>query len=271
MAAISSIEWTEATWNPVTGCTRVSTGCDHCYAVALTKRLAAIGQPKYQGLINDGKQHFNGIVKTHPNALSIPLHRKKPTLYFVNSMSDLFHKEVSFEFIQSVFETMEKTPLHTYQILTKRPERMAEVVPKLTLLDGSRFADKPLLNVWLGTSVESQEVAPQRIPFLQETPASVRFLSCEPLLGELDLREYLNHCHVDHAGKEIHWVIVGGESGPKAREMKKAWVQDIQTQCADNAVAFFFKQWGGVRKKKTGRLLDGKTYDEMPKRVYLTA
>ena len=269
MAVNSAIEWTEATWNPVTGCTRVSAGCDNCYAVAMTKRLDAIGQKKYQGLVNPGKQHFNGILKLHSDSLIVPLRRNKPTLYFVNSMSDLFHKQVPKTFIQAVFDVMAQTPHHTYQILTKRPERMASIVPRLKVHGDNTFSEKPLPNVWLGTSVENQATAEERIPFLQKTPAAVRFLSCEPLLGPLDLCEYLNPFVT--AGREIHWVIVGGESGWNARPMKKEWVHSIRQQCHSAGVAFFFKQWGGVKKKKTGRVLDGRTYDEMPIQIYSTA
>lgn len=269
MAVNSSIEWTEATWNPVTGCTRVSAGCDNCYAVAMTKRLDAIGQEKYQGLVNPGKQHFNGVVKLHRDSLIIPLRRNKPTLYFVNSMSDLFHKEVPQKFIQAVFDVMAQTPHHTYQILTKRPDRMACIVPRLSVADDKLYSENPLPNVWLGTSVENQATAEERIPFLQKTPAAVRFLSCEPLLGPLDLREYLNP--FASLGCEIHWVIVGGESGWNARPMKKTWVRSIRKQCHDAGVAFFFKQWGGAKKKKAGRVLDGRTYDEMPIQAYAPA
>jgi len=269
MATNSSIEWTEATWNPVTGCTRASRGCDNCYAVFMTRRLALMGQEKYQGLINPGKQHFNGVVKCHEEALDIPLRRGKPTIYFVNSMSDLFHQGVPTEFIQSVFTVMGQSTHHTFQILTKRPERMAEVVPTLLLPDGRAFKDAPLPNVWLGTSVEDQEATDERIPHLLATPARVRFLSCEPLLGPLDLTKYFNPLTAD--GAFIHWAIVGGESGWNAREMKPEWVKSIRAQCEAAGVDFFFKQWGGVNKKKNGRELDGRTYDAMPERASIPA
>lgn len=262
MAQNSSIEWTEATWNPVTGCTRASRGCDNCYAVFMTRRLALMGQEKYQGLINPGKQHFNGTVKCHEEVLDTPLSRSKPTIYFVNSMSDLFHREVPTEFIQSVFTVMGQARQHTFQVLTKRPERMVEVVPTLLLPDGRAFQEAPLPNVWLGTSVEDQQAADERIPYLLQTPARVRFLSCEPLLGPLDLTEYFNPFIVGNAF--IHWAIVGGESGWNARPMKPEWVRSIRSQCEAAGVDFFFKQWGGVNKKKTGRELDGRTYDAMP-------
>jgi protein gp37 len=266
MAQNSGIEWTEATWNPVTGCTRASRGCDHCYAVTMSKRLAAMGQEKYQGLVNPGKDHFNGVIKIHPYTLDAPRQRKKPTLYFVNSMSDLFHREVPVDFIQQVFDVMAETEdRHTYQILTKRPARMAEVMQTLVLPSGRRFSGAPLPNVWLGTSVEDQAAADTRIPHLLDTPAAIRFLSCEPLLDELDLSIYLNRFAAEGTG--IHWVIVGGESGPGARPMKHHWVTDIRDQCEAANVDFFFKQWGGVNKKKNGRVLEGDTYDAMPEPV----
>lgn len=253
MSLNSAIEWTEATWNPVTGCTRVSKGCDLCYAVTLTRRLAAMGQEKYTGLINPGKRHFNGVIKEHPEVLSIPLERRQPTTYFVNSMSDLFHPGVREDFIADVFRVMAQCPQHKFQVLTKRPERMAEVMPlvynKLGLDPSS-----PLVNVWMGTSVEDEEAARQRIDALRNVPAAVRFLSCEPLLGRL--------ADLDLNG--IHWVIVGGESGPGARAMEPEWVLEIRDQCQRAGVAFFFKQWGGINKKRTGRKLEGRTWDNMP-------
>lgn len=263
--ADSRIEWTEATWNPVTGCTRASRGCDNCYAVTMTRRLAAMGNEKYKGLVNPGKLHFNGIVKCHKEALDIPLRRSKPTIYFVNSMSDLFHQKVPTAFIQSVFDMMAQTPHHTFQVLTKRPERMAEVVPTLRLPGRKVFKDEPLFNVWLGTSVEDQAAADKRIPYLLKTPARVRFLSCEPLLGPLALRKYFSP--LTTGGAFIHWAIVGGESGWNARPMDPEWVRSIRAQCEAAGVDFFFKQWGGVNKKKSGRTLDGSTYDAMPGRV----
>ena len=237
MAATSSIEWTDATWNPVTGCTRVSKGCDLCYAATLTRRLAAMGQEKYQGLINPGKDHFNGIVKTHPDTLGIPLRQKKKTMWFVNSMSDLFHKGVPEAFIVDVFEVMARTPRHIYQILTKRGDRMREIMPRVWMALSERFdgkgLDLPLANVWLGTSVEDEAVK-GRIDDLAATPAAVRFLSCEPLLGPL--------AKMNLTG--IHWVIIGGESGHGARPMNTQWAEDIIEQCRNAGVACFVKQLG---------------------------
>ena len=258
--AKSSIEWTDQTWNPVTGCTRVSRGCDLCYAATMSKRLALMGQEKYKGLINDGKDHFNGVIKTHHDALDIPLKRKKPDVFFVNSMSDLFHPNVPFYFIVDVFEVMARAPQHIFQVLTKRPERMAADTPQIYTEVANRlgrrngYAKMPLPNVWLGTSVEDDAAAQTRIPHLANTNAAVRFLSCEPLLGPTP----------NLPMSEIHWVIVGGESGHGSRPIDKQWVLDIHTQCQLADVPFFFKQWGGVNKKKTGRELNGRTWDEMP-------
>ena len=260
MAAGTHIEWTEATWNPVTGCTRVSEGCDNCYAVAMTRRIGAMGIAKYDGLVNRGKSHFNGHVKLHRDALEIPQRRSAPTLYFVNSMSDLFHDDIPDDFIADVFEVMAATPRHTYQILTKRPERMASFASNLRFGDGRSFADAPLPNVWLGTSVENQQRATERIPVLASCPAAVRFLSCEPLLSQIDIGTFLK-------SRDIHWVIVGGESGPRSRPLDPDWVRMIQNDCASAGVAFFFKQWGGRNKRLAGRLLDGETYNEMPAEI----
>jgi protein gp37 len=227
----------------------------------MTRRLAEMGQTKYQGLINSGKKHFNGKVLTHPDTLDLPRRRRQPTVYFVNSMSDLFHREVPDSFIVDVFEVMASCPQHTFQVLTKRPERMQQIMPdvyaKVSEKLGRRngYGKLPLANVWLGTSVENQEVAAERVPFLSGTLAATRFLSCEPLLEDLPNLDL----------KKIHWVIVGGESGPGAREMKPEWVVQIRNQCRDQRVAFFFKQWGGRNKKATGRELDGKTWDAYPK------
>jgi protein gp37 len=230
----TTIEWTETTWNPTTGCTKISAGCKNCYAAVLAKRLQAMGQKKYK----------NGFDLTlHANAVNDPYKWKKPKLVFVNSMSDLFHQDVPLHFIQQVFEVMNNTQKHTYQVLTKRSERLLELSPFL----------KWTPNIWMGVSVEDKRVV-ERIDHLRQTSAQVKFLSCEPLIGPL---EFINLEGID-------WVIVGGESGSKARPMEKEWVEDIQQQCADQEVAFFFKQWGGVRKKKTGRLLNGRTWDEMP-------
>jgi protein gp37 len=235
MAASSPIEWTESTWNPVTGCTKVSPGCKHCYAERLAKRLRAMGQPNYA----------NGFDLTlHRHALERPLQWRKPQVIFVNSMSDLFHAEVPIDFIEEVFAVMRRAHWHTFQVLTKRGSRLAEVAPKL---------DWPP-NVWMGVSVERSDYV-HRIDELRTVGAAVRFLSLEPLLGPL---ASLNLRHID-------WVIVGGESGPGARRMDPAWVTGIRDQCVAADVPFFFKQWGGTNKKKTGRVLNDRTWDEMPR------
>jgi protein gp37 len=230
----SKIEWTEATWNPVTGCTKVSAGCLNCYAERMAHRLQAMGNANYR----------NGFdVTLHPHLVDAPLKWRTPRLVFVNSMSDLFHEDIPAQFIRSVFATMEQAHWHTFQVLTKRSERLAELAAKLPWPQ----------NVWMGVSVENDEVL-GRIDDLQSVGAAVRFLSLEPLLGplpDLDL-------------KEIDWAIVGGESGPGARAMLKDWVIDIQAQCKTANVAFFFKQWGGVFKKRNGRKLQGRTWDELP-------
>lgn len=232
--AQSSIEWTEMTWNPTTGCDKISAGCKYCYAEVMARRLQAMGIDKYK----DGFE-----LRLHEDALHIPYEWKKPKVVFVNSMSDLFHKDVPLSFIQKVFGVMNDTPMHTYQVLTKRAERLYELHNKLHWTT----------NIWMGVSVENEKVK-DRIEFLRETNAKVKFLSLEPLIGPLT---NLNL-------EKIHWAIVGGESGRKARPMQESWVWDIRQQCADQGVAFFFKQWGGVNKKKTGRELGGRTYDEMP-------
>lgn len=234
MAQNSEIEWTEATWNPVTGCTKISLGCKHCYAERMAKRLAAMGVPQY-------RRGFE--VSVQPSALSLPAKWKKPRVIFVNSMSDLFHEDVPFEFIRKVFAVMEETPWHTYQVLTKRPEVARQYVDQLAWP----------ANVWLGTSVE-HALYLHRVRTLTRIPAQTRFLSLEPLLGGLS--------GLDLRG--IDWVIVGGESGPGARVMKPEWVAQIRDICLAQGVPFFFKQWGGVNKKKNGRLLDGRTWDEVP-------
>lgn len=234
MADGSHIEWTEATWNPVTGCTKISQGCKNCYAERLAKRLQAMGMERYR----------NGFrVTLHKDLVDLPLTWKQPRLIFVNSMSDLFHEKVPLNFIQQVFRTMERCPNHTFQILTKRSSRLAEMAGRLPWPK----------NVWMGVSVEDSRVV-HRINDLQKIPAAVRFLSCEPLIGPID----------ELPLKSIHWVIVGGESGPGARPLKREWVESILDQCRDAEIPFFFKQWGGVRKDLTGRKLHGKTYDEMP-------
>jgi protein gp37 len=243
MADKSAIEWTEATWNPVTGCDRVSAGCDHCYALTLAARLKAMGQPKYQ---RDGDPRTSGPgfgVTMHPAELEIPRRWRRPRVIFVNSMSDLFHPQVSADFITRVFEVMAATPQHTYQILTKRPKRARQLLRGWT----------PVLNVWLGVSIEDERVV-DRADILREVPAAVRFLSLEPLLGPLP--------SLDLTG--IDWVIVGGESGPDCRPMRKEWVLELRDRCQAAGVPFFFKQWGGPTPKSGGRLLDGRTWDQMP-------
>jgi protein gp37 len=233
--AHSKIEWTESTWNPITGCTKISPGCKNCYAERLAKRLKAMGQPNYS----------NGFTLTlQPQMLGLPLKWKRPQTIFVNSMSDLFHKDVPLEYIQRVFEVMNRAHWHRFQVLTKRAERLEELSPYLSWTP----------NIWMGVSVESQKFV-QRIDHLRGTGAQVKFLSLEPLLSslkELDLRE-------------IDWAIVGGESGIGSRPIKKEWVVEIREQCRNFDVPFFFKQWGGFNKKKSGRLLDGRTWDEMPR------
>ncbi len=239
MATYSHIEWTEMTWNPVTGCTKLSPGCKHCYAERMAKRLKAMGVVRYQ----------NGFgVTLHEDLLQLPFTWKRPRLVFVNSMSDLFHKDVPLEFIQRAFDTMKRCPQHTFQVLTKRSDRLREIA---NVLPWPR-------NIWMGVSVENADVV-TRIADLQQVPATVRFLSVEPLLGPIDVLPL----------EGIHWVIVGGESGPEARPMHSEWVEHIYAQCRDADVPFFFKQWGGTRKDLTGRQLHGKTYDALP-RAYVS-
>ncbi|AKM11817.1 ABC transporter ATP-binding protein [Croceicoccus naphthovorans] len=251
MAQQSSIEWTDLTWNPVVGCSIESAGCTNCYAMRMAARLQAMGHEKYQGLTKRSKRGavWTDKVRCHEASVEIPLSWKKPRRVFVNSMSDLFHPDVPSDFVGRIWSVMKKTPQHHYQILTKRPHRMAELLQEI--------APKPLANVWLGTSVEDHRVV-QRMDDLRNVPASVRFISFEPLVGDVG--------RVDLAG--IHWAIVGGESGPRSRPMDKEWVESILDQCLDSGTAFFFKQWGGVNKKKAGRLLRGRTYDEMPKLLH---
>jgi protein gp37 len=234
MSIDSSIEWTESTWNPVTGCTKISSGCQHCYAERMARRLKAMGQPNY-------RHGFR--VTTHAAALDLPLRWKQPQTVFVNSMSDLFHEDVPTEFILRVFEVMNRARQHRYQVLTKRAERLAELAPRLPWAP----------HIWMGVTVEKREYT-NRIDRLRGTGAHVKFLSLEPLLGAMP--------GLDLAG--IDWAIVGGESGPGARPMDPAWVTDLRDQCLKARVAFFFKQWGGFNKKKAGRTLAGRTWDEMP-------
>lgn len=306
MSTNSKIEWTDATWNPVRGCTKVSPGCTHCYAETFAERWRGIPGHAYE-------QGFD--LRLVPDKLDEPLKWKRPKRIFVNSMSDLFHKDVPDEFIDRVFAVMALCPQHTFQVLTKRPERMAEYTTSIKhrgvpLCDAqaisrvARHAEVfareilnedttgpywdvflegwPLPNVWLGTSVENQKYADERIPHLLRASAEVRFLSCEPLLGPIDLyrgfyvEDYMGDADVPGGTMPvltercsvglptIDWIIVGGESGPGARPMEAAWVRSIRDQCKAAAVPFFFKQWGGVRKKQHGRELDGRTHDEYP-------
>lgn len=319
MAHNTEISWTDTTWNPLAGCTWASPGCDHCYAAVMARRLeamaradiAAVRDPgrkqKYIGITNKnsaGRIMFNGKVKLDEAALDEPLNWAKPRRVFVNSMSDLFHKDVPESFIGKVWSTMLSTPQHTYQVLTKRPERMATVVRRL-VEEGERKGLRAPDNIWCGTSVENQEQADARIPHLLNVPVKIRFLSCEPLLGPLDLS------HVANMGRDaygladgvIHWVICGGESGPGARPMHPEWARGLRDQCAAASVAFHFKQWGEYQgidyaadgthwrtasgdntpldcrpamrwddghgvvrlgKHAAGRLLDGRTWDEFP-------
>ncbi len=246
MATISSsIEWTESTWNPVRGCTRVSEGCRFCYAERIAARFSGKGLA-YEGLARNTKTgpQWTRVVVPVPSLLNEPLKWKKPRRIFVNSMSDLFHEKIDFDYIKDVFTVMEKAHWHKFQVLTKRASRLLEFSPELPWPS----------NVWMGVSVEDSRVL-DRINNLRKTGAHIKFLSLEPLLGPLK--------GIDLNG--IDWVIVGGESGPGAREMKKEWVVDIKNQCVEEDVLFFFKQWGGTRKSKTGRELDGRTYDEMPR------
>lgn len=234
MALKSSIEWTESTWNPVTGCNKISPGCKNCYAERMAKRLKAMGSENYE----------NGFkLKTHEHVVTLPLQWRKPQVIFVNSMSDLFHKNVPLSFILNVFETMNKAYWHVFQVLTKRSDRLLELNKYLPWSK----------NIWMGVSVENQDYT-FRIDDLRKTDAQTKFLSIEPLLGQI---KKLNL-------KKIDWVIVGGESGPKARPMNGEWVIDIKEKCLKQSVPFFFKQWGGIQKKKNGRELEGRTWDQMP-------
>jgi protein gp37 len=245
MSTASRIEWTEATWNPVVGCTKISAGCKHCYAESMANRLKAMGTAGYD-------RGF--ALRLLPERLQEPIQRKRPTVYFVNSMSDLFHERVPGRYIDRVLDVIRRTPQHTYQILTKRAARMSRYFGTEAVPD----------NAWLGVSVENRKHGVPRIDYLRETRARIRFLSVEPLLediGPLDLHD-------------IHWVIVGGESGPRARPMQPEWAESVQRQCAQQGVAFFFKQWGGWgadgkrrSKAQNGRLLRGRIWDEMPQTV----
>lgn len=252
--AQTQIEWTDATWNPVAGCSLASAGCKHCYAMQMARRLEAMGVEKYRGLTQKrGKRvTWNGKVKEDKASLAIPYQWRKPRKIFVNSMSDLFHESVSDEFILSVWQVMKDTPQHNYQILTKRPARMQEIL--------NTKIDTVLPNVWLGTSVENATVV-ERIDDLRKTPAAIRFISFEPLIASVGSVNLEN----------IDWAIVGGESGNKARRIKEAWIDEIHAQCDIQGTAFFFKQWGAWgkdnqkrSKKANGREYKGQTWDEMP-------
>lgn len=246
MADRSAIEWTQATWNPVTGCDRISPGCDHCYALSLSSRLKAMGSVKYQ---NDGDMRTSGPgfgVTVHPSALDVPRRWRSPRLVFVNSMSDLFHATVPGAFVQEVFQVMADTPQHTYQILTKRSLRLRRMADSLSWPP----------NVWMGVSIEDKEQA-KRICDLRAVPAAVRFISCEPLLGPLG---YLDLTDID-------WVIAGGESGRGYRSVSPEWVRELRDLCVREGVPFFFKQWGGRTPKSGGRELDSRTWDQVPVRA----
>jgi protein gp37 len=245
--AETSIEWTDATWNPVAGCTVLTAGCTNCYAMRMAARLEMMGVHKYKRLTrkSGGRAVWTGKIRLDESVLDTPRAWTKPRKVFVNSMSDLFHPDVPKSFIFDVWDVMKDTPRHTYQILTKRPERMAAV------LSDSRFGVLP--NVWLGTSVEDDRVL-GRLDTLRKMPAAIRFVSFEPLIGSV--------AACDLTG--IHWAIVGGESGPRSREMKTEWVDEIEAACRCSGTAFFFKQWGGKNKKAAGRTLNGRTYDAMP-------
>jgi protein gp37 len=297
--ASTSIEWTSTvnpdgsvshgkTWNPTVGCRRVSAGCQRCYAERLAHRLPAMGHSEYAGLtrkLSDGSINWTGVVRTLPERLELPLRWKKPVRIFVDSMSDLFHEDVPDRFIAQVWRTMILAPQHTFQILTKRPERMRDWVSGV-FMSNSDNPQEPLRNVWLGTSVEDQRAADERIPLLLQTPAAVRFLSCEPLLGPIDIRNWLHYppC-LQHPGEiaadwvylecdcrpfqrkrgdGISWVIAGGESGPNYRPMDLDWARSLRDQCQAAGVAFHFNQVGGRTHAAGGRLLDGREWSEFP-------
>lgn len=272
----STIEWTDETWNPIAGCSKVSAGCKNCYAERMAKRLVAMGVEKYVGTV-DNSGRWTGFINLDWDSLRVPYRWRKPRMVFVNSMSDLFHEGVGLGSIQEVFRTMRETPEHTYQVLTKRPERMRDYVQHREPAGVPR-------NVWLGVSVEDQAAADARIPALLQTPATVRFLSFEPLLGPVDLCDWYDHKSGDACvhpldgyvssdgsyhtwvdnNSRIHWVICGGESGPNARPMHPEWARSLRDQCVGAGVPFFFKQWGGTNKTKAGRTLDGREWNEFP-------
>jgi protein gp37 len=251
--AETSIEWTDATWNPVAGCTVLTAGCTNCYAMRMAARLDAMGVAKYRGLTrrSGGRSVWTGKVRTDVKSLEIPRAWSKPRKVFVNSMSDLFHEDVPATFIQRVWGVMKDTPRHTYQILTKRPARMADILSKEPF--------EVLPNVWLGTSVEDGRVL-HRLDEIRRVPAAIRFVSLEPLIGSVAAGDF----------KDIQWAIVGGESGPHAREMKSEWVEEIQDMCRQSKTAFFFKQWGGARPKSGGRMLNGQEWNQYPDSAAIT-
>lgn len=286
--AETNIEWATHTWNPTTGCDRVSPGCDHCYALTLAKRLKGMGSAKYQ---NDGDPKTSGpgfLATEHPDTLTDPLSWRKPRKVFVNSMSDLFHERIGDEFIARVFAVMAAASTHTFQVLTKRHGRMRSLLsdpefvaavrreryklPHTVVTTGPSW---PLLNVWLGVSVEDQKWANTRIPALLDTPAAVRFLSCEPLLGPVDLTPWTTWGDGSLRYDEppvvsgLRWVIAGGESGDGFRPVDGEWVRALRDQCVEAEVAFLFKQWGGRTPKAGGRELDGRTWDEYPSVVWV--
>ena len=234
MSGKTKIEWTESTWNPVTGCTPVSAGCQHCYAARFAKRLQAMGNPRYKNAFN---------ITIHEDLINAPLRWKKPQMVFVNSMSDLFHDEVPIDTIKAIFQTMNNAPIHTFQVLTKRAERLAQLAPELNWTP----------NIWMGVTVENQDNL-YRVDLLRSTNAHIKFVSAEPLLSALET--------IDLTG--IDWLIVGGESGPGCRPIKEDWILDLKQKAEQNNTAFFFKQWGGTNKKKAGSLLQGKEYKEYP-------
>ena len=248
MAGLSDIEWTDATWNPITGCSMVSPGCTNCYAMRMAARLQAMDHPAYRGVTRKtGNRHvWTGKVRINRSALNVPLRWRRSRMIFVNSMSDLFQDDVPFDFIERVWAVMAKAHWHTFQVLTKRPDRMREFLQAVS-------CHRVLPNVWIGTSVENADYV-DRINTLRQAPAAVRFVSFEPLLGSVG--------GPDLSG--IHWAIVGGESGPKARPIEHDWVDEIVETCQASGVAFFFKQWGGANKKATGREYRGRTWDEFP-------
>jgi protein gp37 len=261
----TSIEWTELTWNPIVGCSIATPGCSNCYAMRMAARIEAMGTARhYDGTTKrvKGRAVWTGKLSlASDDLISAPLRRRRPTTYFVNSMGDLFHEDCPDEWIDRVFGVMSEANQHTFQVLTKRARRLHDYL--------SAHRPKPLPNVWLGVSTERQKEADDRIPLLLKAPAAVRFISAEPLLGPLDIRSYV-HDRKERVDARIgrrpplDWVIVGGESGPRARPMDPVWVESLRLQCDGSDAVFFFKQWGGKNKKVAGRLLHGRTYDDMP-------